>query len=85
MAKISVSLDDDLLAELKEAAGSNVSGFIASAVRRQLRRKELDAFLSELEDELGPPSEDELAEAAAAFDRVEAAGTRTRGRTRRSA
>ena len=85
MAKISVSLDDDLLAELKQAAGSNVSGFIASAVRRQLRRKDLEALLSELEEELGPPSERELAEAAAAFDRAEAAGPRGRERSRRSA
>lgn len=85
MAKISVSLDDELLAELKEAAGSNVSGFIASAVRRQLRRKDLEAFLSELGEELGPPSEDELAEAAAAFDRAEAAGSRHGGQSPRSA
>lgn len=85
MAKISVSLDDELLAELKEAAGSNVSGFIASAVRRQLRRKDLEAFLSELEEELGPPSEDELTEAAAAFDRAEAAGPRGGARSPRSA
>lgn len=85
MAKISVSLDDELLAELKEAAGSNVSGFIASAVRRQLRRKDLEAFLSELEEELGPPSGDELAEAAAAFDRAEAARHRGGVRSRRSA
>ena len=44
MAKISASLDAELLAELKEAAGSNVSGFIASAVRRQLRRKDRRPF-----------------------------------------
>ncbi len=85
MAKISVSLDDELLVALKEAAGSNVSGFIASAVRRQLRRKDLEAFLSELYEELGPPSEDELAEAAAAFDRAEAAGPCSSGQSRRSA
>jgi post-segregation antitoxin (ccd killing protein) len=85
VAKISVSLDDELLAELKEAAGSNVSGFIASAVRRQLRRKDLETFLSELEEELGPPSEDELAEATAAFDRAAVAGSRSGGQARRSA
>ena len=85
MAKISVSLDDELLAELKEAAGSNVSGFVASAVRRQLRRKDLEAFLSELAEELGPPSEVELADAAAAFDRAEAGGSRHGGPSRRSA
>ena len=85
MAKISVSLDDELLAELKEAAGNNVSGFIASAVRRQLRRKDLEGFLSELEQELGPPSQDELAEAAAAFDRTETAGPRSGRQSRQSA
>ena len=62
-----------------------MSGFIASAVRRQLCRKDLEAFLSELEEELGPPSEDELAEAAAAFDRAEAARSRSVGQSRRSA
>ena len=80
-----MSLDAELLAELKEAAGSNVSGFIASAVRRQLRRKDLEAFLSELEGEVGPPSEDQLVEATAAFDRAATARSRSGGRARRSA
>lgn len=70
MAKISVSLDDQLLGELKDAAGDNVSAFIAGAVRRQLQRRQLAAYLEELEEELGPPTEEELAEAAAAFDQA---------------
>ena len=84
MAKISVSMDDQLLSELKQAAGDNVSAFIAGAVRRQLRREQLAAYLDELEEEMGPPTEAELAEASAAFDEVEAAG-KGRGKQRRSA
>jgi post-segregation antitoxin (ccd killing protein) len=85
VAKISVSLDDDLLAELRSAAGDNVSAFVSAAVRRQLRRGELEAFVAELDEELGPPSEEELAEAAAAFDRAEQASPSRARRRRRSA
>lgn len=85
MAKISVSLDDELLAELKSAAGDNVSAFISAAVRRQLRRRDLAAFLAELEEELGPPTEEELAEAAADFDRVDRANAALAKHRRRTA
>lgn len=85
VAKISVSLDDALLAELKSAAGENVSAFISDAIRRQLRRRDLEAFLAELEKELGPPTEEELAEAAADFDLVEQANASGAKRRRRTA
>jgi post-segregation antitoxin (ccd killing protein) len=85
VAKISVSLDDELLAELKDAAGANVSAFIAGAVRRQLRRRELEAFLVELEDELGPVTADEMANAVAAFEHAEQTSSPSRARSRRSA
>jgi hypothetical protein len=85
VAKISVSLEDDLLAELKEAAGDNVSAFVAGAVRRELQRRELGAYLMELEEELGPPSEAEMVAAAAAFDEVQPAGQRRPAGSRRSA
>jgi hypothetical protein len=60
VAKLSVSLDDDLAAELKHAAGDNVSAFVAHAVRRQLEQRQLETFLAELEDELGPVDEEEV-------------------------
>lgn len=85
VAKISVSLDDKLLAEVKDAAGNNVSAFISAAVRQQLRRRELEDYLAELEEELGPPTEDELAEAAADFDRVDQANAAAAKRRRRTA
>ena len=84
MAKLSVSLEDDLAAQLKEAAGDNVSAFVAGAVRRQLEQQQLGAFLAELEDELGPPDEAELAEAAAAFEKVKAASSHRSSAKRRS-
>lgn len=76
MGKLSISLDDDLLAELRISAGDNVSRFVALAVRRQLERQQLTAYVAELEAEFGPPSEASVAEADAAFDRVEAANAR---------
>lgn len=85
VAKISVSLDDKLLAELKDAAGNNVSAFVSAAVRQQLKRQELQDYLAELDEELGPPSEEELAEAAAAFDEVDRANAEIAKRRRRSA
>ena len=85
MAKISVSLDDELLAQLKGAAGANVSAFIAGAVRHQLRRQDLEAFLVELEDELGPVTADEMADAVAAFEHAERTSSPSRARSPRSA
>lgn len=70
MAKISVSLDDDLVAELKDSAGDNVSAFVAGAIRHQLDRQHLQAFLVELDDQHGPINEQDRAEAAAAFDAI---------------
>jgi post-segregation antitoxin (ccd killing protein) len=85
VAKISVSLDDELLAQLKDAAGANVSAFIAAAVRHQLRRRDLESFLAELDDELGPVTADEMAEAVAAFEHAEQPTSPVRARSRRSA
>ena len=77
-------MDDQLLGELRKAAGDNVSAFIAGAVRRQLRNQQLRTYLDELETEMGPPTEEELAEAAAAFDLAEEASSKARsGRRRR--
>lgn len=76
MGKLSISMDDDLVTELKESAGDNVSRFVAGAVRRQLDRQQLRAYLDELEAKLGPPTAEEMARAAALFDRAEAAQTR---------
>jgi len=67
MAKLSVSLDDDLAEQLKEAAGDNVSAYVASAVRRQIELEQLRGFVSELELELGAVDENEVDEIVASL------------------
>lgn len=60
MAKLSVSLPDDLVRDLKAVAPDNVSAFVAAAVRHELDRRRLHAFVEELIDELGPSDEAEV-------------------------
>ena len=61
MAKLSVSLPDDLVQDLKAEANDNVSAFVTVAVRHELDRRRLFAFVNELEEELGPADEAEVA------------------------
>jgi post-segregation antitoxin (ccd killing protein) len=60
-AKLSVSLPDDLVQDLRDAAHDNVSAFVTAAVRHELDRRRLFAFVDELADELGPVDEAEVA------------------------
>ena len=61
MAKLSISLPDELVRDLRMVAHENVSAFVSTAVRHELDRRRLFAFLDELEDELGPADENEVA------------------------
>lgn len=61
MAKLSVSLDDDLATQLKAVAGPNVSAYVAAAVKARIEHQQLYGLLAELEDEMGPVDEDEVA------------------------
>jgi post-segregation antitoxin (ccd killing protein) len=61
VAKLSVSLPDNLVAELRAVSPDNVSAFITAAVRHELDRRRLHAFVEELVDELGPSDEAEVA------------------------
>lgn len=54
MAKISVSLEDDLAMALRHEAAGNVSQFVARAVQEALARARMVRALDELDDELGP-------------------------------
>ena len=67
VAKLSVSLPDDLMQDLRAVARDNVSAFVTAAVRRELDRRRLLAFVAELEEELGPADETEVARYAAMF------------------
>jgi post-segregation antitoxin (ccd killing protein) len=59
--KLSVSLSDDLVQDLKAAAPDNVSAFVTTAVRHELDRRRLHAFVDELVAELGPSDDAEVA------------------------
>ena len=64
--KIAVSLPADLVEDVREdarAAGLTVSGWLADAAARKLRRKQARALLAEFEAEHGELSAEELAEA----------------------
>jgi hypothetical protein len=65
MAKISVSLDDDLYERVRDAAGpGGVSGWLASAADARLRAEALAAVAAEIADSTGGAyTEGELAEA----------------------
>jgi len=88
MAKVSVSIPDDIVAAAK-AAGLNISRLatlaLSSELDRQAKVAELDAYLAQLEHELGPVSTDEAIEAAEWAARIEAANDEAASHSRRSA
>lgn len=67
MAKISVSLEDDLYRQVRDAAGSDgVSGWLAVAATARLRAEALRAAADEIADATGGPyTEREMREARA--------------------
>ncbi len=73
MARVNITVPNALLARAREA-GLNVSGVASAALEEELDRRakieELDAYLAELDLELGPVQEAELAEARALVDRA---------------
>ncbi len=81
MSRVNITMPDELYQEAKRA-GLNISRVAQDAVRAELARlskvAELDAYLAELEAELGPPSENERAEAKAWADEHFGPATRRR-------
>src|SRR5882724_2845240 len=63
MARVNITIPDDLLNQAK-AAGLNVSRLAAAALAEELDRRakinELDAYLADLDNELGPVPQHEL-------------------------
>jgi hypothetical protein len=82
MAKLSVTVEEDLVDELRERAGDRgISAFVNQAVRHELQLARLGELLTDLENELGPPDEAMVVEALASLDRLE----KQQGRTKRRA
>lgn len=73
MARVNITMPDDLYTRAR-AANLNVSQLAQAAVDAELSRRakvaELDAYLAQLEAELGPVTDGERAEAEAWADRV---------------
>lgn len=73
MARVNISVPDDIAARARDA-GLNVSRIASAALADELDRRDkiaaLDAYLADLEAELGPPTATELAEASQWADRV---------------
>lgn len=64
VGKVSLSIDEDLLAEARARAGRReLSSYVNQALRRQLQRDRLTELLEEMEAESGPIP-DELMEEA---------------------
>ena len=72
--KISVTVEEELVDAVRGRVGARgVSAFVSRAIRHELEHAELGELLDELDEALGPPDEELMAEAAAAFDQVEKA------------
>jgi post-segregation antitoxin (ccd killing protein) len=73
MARVNITMPDDLYDRAKNA-GLNVSqvaqGAVASELARLAKIADLDAYLGELDEKLGPVSEAERADAAAWADKA---------------
>jgi post-segregation antitoxin (ccd killing protein) len=73
MARVNITVPDELLAQAR-AAGLNVSRLAASAVAEELDRlakiAALDSYLAELDAELGPLGDGEVAAARAWADQL---------------
>ena len=63
VAKVSMSLDEDVLAQARERVGGRgVSAYVNEAVRRQLRRDALGEVLAQMRAANGPVAEEQMEE-----------------------
>ena len=68
--RLSATVEGEVLAAVKARVGPRgLSSFVNRALRFELERTELADLVAELHDELGPPTDDELAWASAALAR----------------
>jgi hypothetical protein len=67
-AKLSVSVPGDLAKAVRKKVGSRgLSGFVTRAMRHELEREQLGAFIAELDEELGPVGKKALSDARTAW------------------
>lgn len=64
MSKVSLSIDEEVLAHARDRAGRReLSSYVNEALRRQLQRDRLGDLLAEMEAESGPIPDDMTEEA----------------------
>ena len=64
VSKVSLSIDEDVLAEARARAGRReLSSYVNDALRRQLQRDRLADLLAEMDEESGPIPDDVMEEA----------------------
>jgi Arc/MetJ family transcription regulator len=64
VAKVSLSIDEDVLDEARERAGRReLSSYVSEALRRQLQHDRIGELLAEMEERSGPIPEDLMEEA----------------------
>ncbi len=79
VSKVSLSIDEDVLAEARARAGRReLSSYVNEALRRQLQRDRLGELLAEMDDESGPVPDDLLEEARQPWRRAPASPKRRR-------
>lgn len=61
--KVSVSLPSELIAEARQRANGNLSAYVADSLRQRLLVDRRRRYLAELDEEFGPLTDEELAEA----------------------
>jgi Arc/MetJ family transcription regulator len=70
-AKVSMSLDAEVLAEARERVGGRgVSAYVNEAVRRQLRRDALADLLAEMRAANGPVDDEQMEEVRRLWPRL---------------
>lgn len=68
VSKVSLSIDEDVLAEARGRAGRReLSSYVNEALRRQLQHDRLGDLLVEMEAESGPVSDELMGEARKAW------------------
>lgn len=61
VSRITITIDDDTLAELRQQAGQGeVSAYVVEALRERLRRDPVERLLARLDDLYGPLTADEI-------------------------
>lgn len=76
-SKVSLSIEEHLLAEARERAGrGELSAYVNEALRRQLQRDRLVGLLAELDAEAGPIPDDVMAQARKPWREADAAKRR---------